>query len=97
MAHHNTHRASEHIRQEYFSHLQDLDDDQYYTKIDRVDFSQSTLAAQDYRLANHQVAPQRSMEELKRIFGRGRGQARPKNSFLAKSHSTQDQEESAIA
>ena len=29
MAHHNTHQASEHIRQEYFSHLQDLDDDQY--------------------------------------------------------------------
>ena len=54
----------------------DLDDDQYYTKIDRADFSQSTLAAQDYQLANQQVAPQRSTEELKRIFGRGRGQAR---------------------
>ena len=76
MAHHNTYQASEHIQQEYFSHLQDLDDDQYYAKIDRVDFSQSTLAAQDYRLENHQVAPQRSTEELKRIFGRGRGQAR---------------------
>ena len=76
MAHHNTHQASEHIRQEYFSHLQHLDDDQYYAKIDRADFSQSTPAAQDYRPANHQVAPQRSTEELKRIFGRGRGQAR---------------------
>ena len=76
MAHHNTHQASEHIRQEYFSHLQDLDDDQYYTEIDRADFSQCTLAAQDYRLASHQEAPQRSMEELKRIFGRGRGHAR---------------------
>ena len=51
-------------------------DDQYYTKIDRADFSQSTLAAQDYQLANQQEALQRSMEELKRIFGRGRGQAR---------------------
>ena len=76
MAHHNTHQASEHIQQEYFSHLQDLDDDQYYTKIDRVDFSESTLAAQDYQLANQQVAPRRSTEELKRIFGRSRGQAR---------------------
>ena len=26
MAHHNTHRASEHIQQEYHSHLQDLDE-----------------------------------------------------------------------
>ena len=57
MTHHNTHQASEHIRQEYFSHLQDLDDDQYYVKIDRADFSQSTPAAQDYQLANHQVTP----------------------------------------
>ena len=76
MAHHNTHQASEHIQQEYFSHLQDLDDDQYYTEIDRADFSQSTPTAQDYRPANHQAAPQRSTEELKRIFGRGRCQAR---------------------
>ena len=45
MAHHNTHQASEHIQQEYFSHLQDLSDDQYYTKIDRADFSQHTPAA----------------------------------------------------
>ena len=57
MANHNTHQASEHIWQEYFSHLQDLDDDQYYAKIDRLDFSQYTLAAQDYQLASHQEAP----------------------------------------
>ena len=75
MAYHNTHQTSEHIQQEYFSHLQDLDDDQYYTKIDRAE-SQSTPAAQDNQLANQQVAPQRSTEELKRIFGKGRGQAR---------------------
>ena len=48
MAHHNTYRASEQIQQEYHSHLQDLDDDQYYTEIDRVDFSQSTSAVQDH-------------------------------------------------
>ena len=76
MAHHNTDQASEQIQQEYHSHLQELDDDQYYAEIDRVDFSQSTPAAQDYWPANQQEAPQRSMEELKRIFGRGRDQAR---------------------
>ena len=56
MAHHNTHQASEHIWQKYFSHLQDLDDDQYYAKIDRVNFSQCTPAVQDYWLASHQEA-----------------------------------------
>ena len=76
MAYHNTHRASEQIQQEYHSHLQDLDDDQYYAEIDRVDFSQSTPAAQDYQSANQQEALQRSTEGLKRIFGRGRGQVR---------------------
>ena len=49
---------------------------QYCAEIDRADFSQSTPAAQDYQPANHQAAPQKSMEELKRIFGRGRGQVR---------------------
>ena len=57
MAHHNTHRASEQIQQEYPSHLQDLDDDQYYPEIERVDFYQSTPAAQDYQPANQQEAP----------------------------------------
>ena len=76
MAHHNTYQASEHIQQEYWSRLHELDDDQYYTEINRAYYSQETLAAQDYQLANQQAAPQRSTEELKRIFGRGRGQAR---------------------
>ena len=76
LAHHNTYQASEHIQQEYRSHLHDLDDDQYYAEIDRASFSQSTPAAQGYRLVNQQVAPQRTTEELKRIFCRGRGQAR---------------------
>ena len=66
MAHHNTHQASGNIWQEYFSHLQDLNDDQYYAKIDRVDFSQHTPPAQYYWLACHQEAPQQSMEELKK-------------------------------
>ena len=38
MAHHNTYQASEHIRQEYHSHLHDLDDNQYYSEIDRGTF-----------------------------------------------------------
>ena len=57
MTHHNTHQASEHIQQEYFSHLQDLDDDQYYTKIDRANFPQYPPATQGYQLANHQEGP----------------------------------------
>ena len=57
MTHHNTHQASEHIQQEYFSHLQHLDDDQYYAEIDRANIPQYTLATQYYHLANHQEAP----------------------------------------
>ena len=57
MTHHNTHQASKHMWQEYFSHLQDLDDDQYYAKIDRANFPQYPPAAQGYQLANYQVAP----------------------------------------
>ena len=57
MTHHNTYQASKHIRQEYFSHLQDLDDDQYYAEIDRANFPQYTPATQYHCLANHQEAP----------------------------------------
>ena len=57
MAHHNTHQASEHIRQEYFSHLQDLYNDQYYTKIDRANFPQYPPATQYQHPANHQEGP----------------------------------------
>ena len=57
MTHHNTHQASEHIWQEYFSHLQDLDDDQYYAEIDRTNFLQYTLATQYHHSTNHQEAP----------------------------------------
>ena len=76
LAHHKTYQASQHIRQEYQSRLHELDDEQYYAKIDRAYFSQDILAAQEYQLANQPAEPRRSMEELKRIFGRGRGQAR---------------------
>ena len=57
MAHHNTHQANKHIRQEYFSHLQDLDADQYYAKIDRANFPQYPLATPNQCPANHQEGP----------------------------------------
>ena len=76
MAHHNTYEASQHIHQEYESCLHNLDDNQYYAEIDRVYYLQDTPTAQDYRLANQLAELQRTTEELKRIFGRGRGQAR---------------------
>ena len=89
MTHHNTHNTSEHIWQEYFSHLQDLDNDQYYTKIDRTNFPQYPLASQDYWPANHQVTPQRSTEELKRIFGRA--EVKPdEKSYMVTDHLAQE-------
>ena len=57
MTHHNTHQASKHIRQEYFSHLQALDDDQYYAEIVRANFPQYPLATQYHHPANHQEGP----------------------------------------
>ena len=76
LTHHNTYEASQHICQEYRSCLHALDDNQYYTEINRAYYSQETLAAQDCWLANQSAEPCRPMEELKRIFGRGKGQAR---------------------
>ena len=76
LAHHNTYEASQHIHQEYRSHLHALDDDQYYAEINRAYYSQETLAAQDYWPANQSAEPHRTMGELKRIFGTGRGQTR---------------------
>ena len=76
LAHHNTYEASQYICQEYRSCLHALDDDQYYVEIDRVYYSQETPAAQDYQLANHAAELHRTMQELMRIFSKGRGQAR---------------------
>ena len=76
MAHHNTYQASQHIRQDYQFCLHQLDDGQFYAEINRAYYPQETPAAQDYWPANQQAAPQRSTEELQRLFGRGRGQAR---------------------
>ena len=38
MTHHNTHHASERIRQEYSATLHNLSDDEYYAEIDRAEF-----------------------------------------------------------
>ena len=76
LAHHNTYKASQHIHQEYQSRLHALDDDQYYAEVNKVFYSQETPAVQNYQLANQSAKPHRTTEELKRIFGKGRGQAR---------------------
>ena len=76
LALHNTYKAIQYIHQEYRSHLHTLDDDQYYAEIDRSYHSYETPAAQDYQLTNQAPGPHRTTEELMRIFGKGRGQAR---------------------
>ena len=76
LAHHDTYEASQYICQEYRSRLHALDDDQYYAEVHRMFYSQETLTAQDYQLANQAPGPHRTTEELKRIFSKGRGQAR---------------------
>ena len=76
LAHHNTYEASQYIHQEYRSRLHALDDEQYYMEIDRMYYSHETLTAQDYQPANQAAEPCRITEELMRIFGKGRGQAR---------------------
>ena len=76
LAHHNTYEASQYIHQEYRSILHALDEDQYYVEVNQTFYLQGTLAAQDYQLKNQAPGPCRPTEELKRIFGKGRGQAR---------------------
>ena len=74
LAHHNTYEASQHICQDYRSHLLTLDDDKYYEEVDRAYYSYGTPAAQDYQPANQASGPRRTTEELMWIFGKGRGQ-----------------------
>ena len=76
LAHHKTYEASQYIHQEYISCLHALDNNQYYVEIDRAYYLHETLAAQDYQLANQAAEPRRTTEELMRIFGKGREQAR---------------------
>ena len=74
LAHLNTHKASQHICQDYRSHLLTLDDDKYYEEVDRAYYLYGTPAAQDYQLANQAPGLRRTTEELMQIFGKGRGQ-----------------------
>ena len=76
LAHHNTYEASQYICQEYQSRLHAVDDDQYYTEVNKVYYLHKAPAAQDYWLANQSAQPCRTTKELKRIFSKGRGQAR---------------------
>ena len=85
ITHHNTHQESERIRHEYFTTLQDLSDDEYYTKIDKIAEHQYHTPVSSYDWpTHHQVSPrlqqvgtsQQSTEELKQLFGKGRGKAR---------------------
>ena len=84
ITHHNTHQESEWIRQEYFATLQNLSDDEYYTEIDRAEFQYHTPVSPYDWPTCHQEAPRppqadapcRSTEELKQLFGKGRGKAR---------------------
>ena len=52
LSHHNTYEASQHIQQDYRSHLLTLDDDKYYEEVDLAYDSYGTLAAQGYQPAN---------------------------------------------
>ena len=74
LAHHNTFKASQCIRQDYRSQFLTLDDEKYYEEVDKAYYSYGTLAAQDYQLANQALGPHRTIEELMQIFGKGRGQ-----------------------
>ena len=75
LSHHNTFEASQRIHRDYRSRLLALDDDKYYQEVDRVLDTYGTLPAQDYRLANQAPGHRRTTQELKQIFGKGRGQA----------------------
>ena len=57
MTHHNTHHASERIRQEYSATLQNLSDDEYYAEINRAEFRNHTRALQYDWPARHQEVP----------------------------------------
>ena len=57
ITHHNTHQESKRIQQEYFATLQNLSDDEYYTKIDRTELQYHTPVSPYDWPTCHQVAP----------------------------------------
>ena len=85
ITHHNTHQESKRLQHKYFTTLQDLSDDEYYTEIDKTAEHQYHTPVSPYNQPTCcQVAPsppqagtsQWSTEELKQLFGKGRGKAR---------------------
>ena len=57
ITHHNTHQESKWIQQEYFTTLQNLSDDEYYTEIDRTEFQYHTLVSPYDWPTHHQEVP----------------------------------------
>ena len=57
ITHHNTHQESKRIRQEYFTTLQNLSDDQYYTEIDRTELQYHTSVSLYDQPTHCQEAP----------------------------------------
>ena len=57
ITHHNMHQESEQIQQEYFTTLQNLSDNEYYTEIDRAEFQYHTLVSPYDWPTCHQEAP----------------------------------------
>ena len=82
ITHHNTHQENEWIRQEYFTTLQNLSDDEDYTEIDRAEFRYHTPVSPYNRptppRGTKTTISRQSTEELKQLFRKGRGKARRK-------------------
>ena len=57
ITHHNTHQESKRIQQEYFTTLQNLSDDEYYTEIDRAEFQYHIPVSPYDQPTRHQEAP----------------------------------------
>ena len=83
ITHHNTHRESERIRQEYMERLQDLNDQQYFKQINGVSELQYYLPQAPYNKPQAKTTQvtrpsttQRTTKELRQLFGRGRGKSR---------------------
>ena len=74
--HHNNHQENQQIRQEYSAKLQSLSDEEYFAQIDDTVQLQYHTPVSSYDWPTRSQAPQQSTEELKRLYGKGRGKAR---------------------
>ena len=78
ITHHNTHQESERNRREYSTKLQDLDNQQYYDKVDRTPELQYSLPTTPYNTPEQKNTPTthhqttlKSNKELCQLFSRG--------------------------